>query len=400
MMITFEQALKCILDNTRILPKERVRVENSVGRILIEDVYSTIEMPPFNKSAMDGYALKAVDIKNVPVKLKNIGLIQAGQMFRKKAGRGECVKIMTGAALPQGADTVVMVEDTKQYGAQVEINRTLKRGKNVCVQGEDIKKGQKLLNKGMVLSTSDVAVLATTGRQYIKVIKEPKVALLNTGGEIVPTGRRLKKRQIYNSNGPQFLALLKADRLNTTFLGIAKDRPAELKRAVRKGLEYDVFLISGGVSMGDYDLVPEVLKSLGVKEVFHGVKTKPGRPLLFATKKNSIVFGIPGNPVSNFLVYYIYIRPALYKMRGYGRCEPKFAEGIVMEPFRHKPGRRHFVPVKIFKKGARRYLSPVKSHGSADILALSKADGFMVVSENTSVVKKGSKANFITWKGF
>ena len=397
-MITFEQALKHILDNTKELGVERVFAENAVGRVLMEDVYSKIEMPPFNKSAMDGYALKAKDVKNAPVTLKNIGLIQAGQMFKKEIKRGECVKIMTGAAIPEGADAVVMVEKTQVLAKSIEIMSSVAKGENICAQGKDIQKGQRLLKARTVISTSDISVLASTGRQYVKVIQKPKVAVLNTGGEIVPAGHRLNNRQIYNSNGPQFLALLKSDRIDPSFLGIAKDEPNELKKAFQKGLEKDVLLISGGVSMGDYDLVPDVLKSLGVKTIFHGVKTKPGRPLLFGRRDNTIVFGVPGNPVSNFLAYYIYIRPALYKKQGYACCKPKFAEGIITESFRQAVGRRHFAPVKISKKGSQNYLTLVRAHGSADILALSKADGFMVVDENVSTVKAGSKIQFLTWK--
>ena len=196
-MITFEQALKHILDNTKELGVERVFAENAVGRVLMEDVYSKIEMPPFNKSAMDGYALKAKDVKNAPVTLKNIGLIQAGQMFKKEIKRGECVKIMTGAAIPEGADAVVMVEKTQVLAKSIEIMSSVAKGENICAQGKDIQKGQRLLKARTVISTSDISVLASTGRQYVKVIQKPKVAVLNTGGEIVPAGHRLNNRQIY-----------------------------------------------------------------------------------------------------------------------------------------------------------------------------------------------------------
>ncbi|MCK5083873.1 MAG: molybdopterin molybdenumtransferase MoeA, partial [Candidatus Omnitrophica bacterium] len=191
MMITFEQALKHILDNTKELSVERVFVEDAVGRTLMEDIYSRIEMPPFNKSVMDGYALKARDIKNAPVILENIGCIQAGQMFKKEIKRGECVKIMTGAALPEGADTVVKVEDTRQAAKCVEIMKSARSGESVYDRGENIKRGQRLIKKGTVISTSDISILAMTGRQHVKVIRKPNVAVLNTGGEIVPTGRRL-----------------------------------------------------------------------------------------------------------------------------------------------------------------------------------------------------------------
>ena len=395
-MIQFGQALKTILSNTKALPAEKIDIDGSVGRILMEDIYSNIDMPPFDKSAMDGYAVKAVDIKAVPARLKCIGSVEAGDVFRKKIGRDECVKIMTGAMLPKDTDSVVMVEDTGQSGTCVEIKKSVKKWQNVCFQGEDIRKRQKLFNKKREISISDIALLATTGRRFIRTIKTPEVAVLNTGGEIVPLGQRLAGKKIYNSNGPQLLTLLKSDGAIPHFLGIAKDKPRELTRAIRKGLESDALLISGGVSMGDCDLVPGILRSLGVKEIFHKVNIKPGKPLFFGRLKDKIVFGIPGNPVSNFLVYSIFIRPALYKMMGRRQTGPVFEEGILEKRFHHKPGRKHFVLVNITKKNSRYTVTPVKSHGSADILALSKANGFMVVDKDIKVLKQGSKIKFVT----
>jgi molybdopterin molybdotransferase len=397
-MIRYEKALNLILNNTKELPAEKLVIESSVGRILKEDVYSDIEMPPFNKSAMDGYAVKAIDIKRVPVQLRCIGFIEAGQVFKKKVRRGECVKIMTGASLPDDTDSVVMIEDTRQSGEWVEISRDVRKWGNVCVRGEDIKKGQKLLAKGRLIRHQDIAILATVGRRYVRVAGKPKVAVLNTGGEIVSAGHKLSGKKIYNSNGPQLLALLKLDGINPCFLGIAKDRPRELKSLVDKGLKADCLLISGGVSVGDYDLVPGILYSLGVKKVFHNVKTKPGKPLLFGKRRNTIVFGIPGNPVSNFLAYYIFIHPALLKMMGNRQCGPCFEEGILEEDFRQRPGRKHFVAAKITKRDYRYYIKPVESHGSADTLALSKADGFMVAEADVRTAKAHSRVKFITWK--
>ncbi|MFC1708639.1 gephyrin-like molybdotransferase Glp [Candidatus Omnitrophota bacterium] len=397
-MIEFEQALKLVLGAAKGLGAEEANVDDSVGRVLMEDIYSKIEMPPFNKSAMDGYAVRSEDIKDIPAQLKNVGLIQAGQIFAGRIEKGECVKIMTGAALPKTADSVVMVEDTHQSADRVEIKKSLEKWRNVCFQGEDIKKGQKVLQKGRVISISDIALMATVGKSFVKVSKRPTVAVLNTGGEITPLGNKLRKGQIYNSNGPQLLSLLKSDSIRPCYLGIARDRRRELTRAMEKGLQNEVFLISGGVSMGDYDLVPGVLKSLGVKEIFHNVETKPGRPLFFGRRNKAIVFGIPGNPVANFLVYHIYIRPAIYKLMGRKPHAPQFEEGIVDKEFRHKPGRKHFVPVRLTDKANQYYVAPVGSHGSADILALSKADAFMVVDADVRVVKARSHIKFTRFK--
>jgi molybdopterin molybdotransferase len=396
-MLEFEEALRAILSRARPSATEKVLIDNSIGRVLMEDIYSMIEMPPFNKSAMDGYAVKVSDIKDAPVKLRCVGSIQAGEVFKKRIKNGECVKIMTGAAVPPGADGVVMVEDTRFSGDHAEFLKPLKRWRNICFQGEDIRRGKRVLRKGRIISVSDIALLATIGRRFVKTVKTPEVAVLSTGGEIVPPGERLSKRKIYNSNGPQLATLLRIDGFACRFLGIACDEPAALKKAITKGLKSDVLLISGGVSMGDYDLVPAILKELGVKKVLHTVRTKPGKPLFFGTQKSRVVFGIPGNPVANFLAYQIYIRPALCKASGRRDYGPRFREGVIKETFRHKTGRKHFVLAKAEQKRDGYYLAPVKSHGSADILALSRADSFMVVDADRRVVRPGSKIKFITW---
>jgi len=401
-VIPFEKAIKLITDNINKLTTEYVPIEESVGRVIAEDIYSKIDMPPFNKSAVDGYAVIASDIKEMrKASLKNIGLIQAGESFRKtiEGGSGECVKIMTGAPLPKNTDSVVMVEDTLELpGGYVEILKKPRVGENVCFKGEDIKKGQKVLKKGKIINASDTGLLATVGRNLVRVSEKPRVAIINTGGEIVPAGKNLKKNKIYNANGPMLISLLKSDGIEPVFLGIARDKTEELKEIIRKGLEYNVLLISGGVSAGEYDLIPVILKELKVKEIFHCVKIKPGRPLYFGKKGKTVVFGIPGNPVSNFISYIVFVRLAIYRMMGYEQTAYDFFEGIIENEFHQKPGRKHFVPVNISMKGGIFTLKTVPNHGSADVMALSKSDGFMVVDEKLKTVRKNSKINFITWK--
>jgi len=397
-MISYEKALRNIFKNTRRLPTKRILVEDSSGRALSGDIYSKIAMPPFDKAAMDGYALRAQDTKDVTAELRCVGLIQAGEAFKNKIKAGECVKIMTGARLPEGADSVIMVENTQKYNGCVRVLKTVKRKENVCFQGEDLRQGQKVLERGTKISSSHVAILATVGLRCVEVIAEPKVAILNTGGEIVPPGHKLSANKIYNSNGPMLGALLKSDGIRPCFLGIVRDNVKDLAKAMEKGLKADVFLISGGVSMGDYDLVPEALRNMGTRRIFHKVNIKPGKPLFFGMRKNTIVFGIPGNPVSNFLTYLIFIRPALYKMMGRKDYRPVFKEGILKKELSSKSVRKHFVLAKITNKGNHYYLNPITSHGSADTLALSKADAFIVMDENSGIIKNNSRVKFITWK--
>jgi len=397
-MMEFEQALSAILKNTSVMSAGKKPIEESVGYVLAEDVYSKVAMPPFNKSAMDGFAVNVLDIKKIPVKLKCVGIVQAGRSFRKKIKRGECVKIMTGAPVPEGANGVVMVENTRCSENSVEILRAIKNKTNICFKGEDIKVRQKVMDKGTGISISDVALLASCGRRYVKVIRFPRVAFFNTGSEIVPLGNKLGEYKIYNSNGPQICSLLRSDGVISHSLPVVKDELPAIVNAVKKALKYDILLISGGVSAGDYDFVPEALKEAGVEKIFHKVKIKPGKPLFFGKYKKTIVFGIPGNPVSNFSTYILFVRSAIYKMMGCGVHVPEFKEGIIEEKFQSKPGRTHFVPVKIKKKKKEYHIFLLNSRGSADIFSLSKADAFMEVRSDVSVVEKNSKVKFITWK--
>lgn len=397
-MLTYEQALQTILNHARRLSARDTPLEEAVGRILAEDIYSPIDMPPFDKSAMDGYALRSSDTAKNPARLECLGMIQAGEVFNQGLKSGCCIKIMTGAPLPKGADSVAMVEDTECQGSHVFVKRSVKPGENVCVKAEDISCGTKLFSKNKLISISDIALLAAIGRRFVKTIDRPRVAVLNTGGEIIPVGRKLTRNKIYNSNGPQLCAFLRQDGITPRYLGIALDTPAILKKMISQGLTCDILLISGGVSMGDYDLVPGVLKQLGVKQLFHKVNIKPGKPLFFGVKNKKLVFGIPGNPVSNFLAYQIFIQPAIRKMMGRDDCNPEIKTGIIKNEFRQKPGRKHFVLSKLVRSKNTDYLYPIPGHGSADIAALSAADAFMLVDGEASEIKPNSKVEFISWR--
>ncbi len=392
-MITFEEAMATVYKNARPLPPARLRIEEAVGRVLLEDIRSGIEMPPFDKSAVDGYAVNNAEAeKGKP--LRNVGLIQAGDIFKGKVGPGQCVKIMTGAPLPPGADSVIMVEDSSEADGFVKFLKPAGKGMNVCERGEDIKKGSKILQRGTAISISHIAVLAAVGRSHIKAGALPKVSLVNTGGELVPPGEKLGKNRIYNSNGPMLSAMLKTDGIAAEAV-IVRDQARSLKAAFSKGLKSDILLISGGVSMGDFDLVPGILKSLGVKCLFHNVRVRPGKPMFFGVKGRRLVFGIPGNPLANFMAYLAYIRPAIRKMAGRKVYAAEFKTGICSARFEPKTPRRALVLSTVGPK-TEYAVSPVSNNGSADILALAEAGGFTMVKEGGSL-KKGEKAKFLTW---
>lgn len=392
-MITFEEAIETVLKNTRPLPPVSARIEDAVGRVLLEDIRSGIEMPPFNKSAVDGYAVRAADVKP-GAELGSLGLIQAGDVFKGKLPPRACVKIMTGAPVPAGADAVVMVEVTSETAGLVKFRGIIKKGANIALRGEDIRKGAEILPRGAVLMISHIAALAAVGRSHVKTGALPVVSLVNTGGEIVPPGFKRGRNQIYNSNGPMLAAMLKADGISAAPV-IVRDDAAKMKAAIRRALKADIVLISGGVSMGDYDLVPAVLKSLGVKVVFHKVRVRPGKPLFFGLKGRKLVFGIPGNPVANFMAYLAYIRPAIRKMSGRADCAPRFRAGTCACAFNPRTPRRAMVLSKVGAEVSYT-LAEVSNNGSADILALAAANGFTMVKENGSI-KKGEKAEFLSW---
>ena len=393
-MITFELAIETVLKNALPLPAVKTRVEDSVGRVLLEDIRSGIDMPPFNKSAVDGYAVRSAEVEE-GLPLRNVGLIQAGDAFKGKIGPRGCVKIMTGAPLPPGADSVVMVEDSSESDGFVKFSKAAGKGANICLRGEDIKKGWKILARGTVISISHIAALSAVGRAYVKTGALPKVSLVNTGGELAPPGEKLGKNRIYNSNGPMLSAMLKTDGIIAEPL-IVRDRAGSLKAAFAKALKADIALISGGVSMGDYDLVPGILKSLGVKCLFHKVRVRPGKPMFFGVKGRKLVFGIPGNPVANFMAYLVYIRPAIRKMACRPDYAPEFKTGICAGKFEPRTPRRALVLSAVSAK-TEYSLTEVPSNGSADILALAGANGFTMIKEGGAIKKKG-KTRFIRWE--
>jgi len=392
-MISFEEAIDMVLKYARPLPAENVRIEEAVGRALLEDVHSGMDMPPFNKSAVDGYAVRAADLGGKR-ELRRAGLIQAGETFKGKVRAGECVKIMTGAPVPAEAAAVVMVEYAVERDGIVKFEEGAIKGANIAMRGEDIKKGRKILSRGTVINISHIAALAAVGRGHVKTGALPKVSLINTGGEIVPPGVKLAGNRIYNSNGPMLAAMLNTDNIRAVPV-IVRDDMKKMKAALAQALKADIALISGGVSMGDYDLVPAALKALGVKEVFHKVRVRPGKPMFFGVKGRTLVFGIPGNPVANFLAYLAYVRPAIRKMGGRSDFAPEFKTGTCAVKFEPNTPRKALVLATV-RERVEYSLAEVSNNGSADILALAGANGFTVVKEGGSL-RKNEKAKFISW---
>ncbi len=393
-MITFEEAMAAVFKHAKPLPAVRTRIEESVGRVLLEEIRSGLDMPPFNKAAVDGYAVRSADLAKGR-ELRCTGVVQAGDKSGKAVRTGECVKVMTGAPVPAGADAMVMVECASEEDGLVKFEEGIMKGANIARRGEDIKKGQRILPRGTLISISHIAVLAAVGRARVKTGALPKVSLVNTGGEIVPPGAKRGKTSIYNSNGPMLSAMLRRDGVITEPF-IVRDDAKKMRAALSEALKADIVLISGGVSMGDYDLVPGVLKELGIIKVFHNVRIRPGKPMFFGVKGRKLVLGIPGNPVANFMAYLAYIRPAILKMSGRRDYAPEFGTGVCAGKFDPRTPRRAMVLSTV--AGRTEYaLGAVSNNGSADILALARANGFTMVKEGGSL-GKGEKGLFLKWE--
>lgn len=397
-MIEFEKAFKEVIGRAKVLGYEGIPVDEAIGYVLAENIISKYDVPPFNKSAMDGYAVNRSDLKSVPVKLKCIDTIRAGQVCGKVVKSGECVKIMTGSPLPKGTDFVVMIEHTERdenNQSLIRIFQNAGSGKNVCLKGEDIKKGEVVLKKGTLIRGPEVSVISTLGMSNVRVYRKPAIAVLNTGSEIIEPGNDLVRGKIYNSNGPMLASLLKKMNVKVAYKGIVGDEEKKLKKAIAEEMKNDILLVSGGVSVGDYDLVPAILNSCGVKKIFHTVKIKPGKPVFFGIKGRKIIFGIPGNPVAAYLIFLVMIKPAIEKMAG---MKPmlNIKSGILKVDFRQQPGRKHFVPAVVTDNKNQPQVFPVSDYrGSADIGSLSGANAFMIVNENKSFLRKNSIIKFL-----
>lgn len=315
-MIDYQQALTTIYENITPLPPVRVALAEGLGSVLAEDVHSVLELPPADNSAMDGYAY-ACD-SGTDGYLTEVGFLPAGGKLSTTVQGSEAIRIMTGAPLPVGCDTVIPVEDTEQLGNnRIRLRKQLQRGANVRYRGEELKAGERILTNGQQLDPAAIGMLAAAGITEIAIYRTPRVAILSTGDELVELGEHPDNGKIINSNAHLLAACLRRDGFTPVLLGIAKDQPGELEACLRKGLNADMLITTGGVSVGDRDLVQQTLTDMGFKTLFWKVATKPGMPTLFGTIGRQAIFGLPGNPAASAATYHIYAQPALRLLAGH-----------------------------------------------------------------------------------
>jgi molybdopterin molybdotransferase len=387
-MISFEEAYKIVMDNVHETGSEKIAFVDSCMRILAEDVFSDIDMPPFNRSAVDGYACHSGDLSNI---LEVVEVIAAGKEPLQKVGKDECSKIMTGAIVPEGCDLVFMVEESEKSGDN-KVKFIGKNSKvNLSLKGEDVKKGDQVLKKGKVILPQDIALLASVGHTQVLVGKKPVIGIISTGDELIDPSGIPGISQIRNSNSYQLSAQTERAGGVSIDYGIAPDNEqmtyAIIKRAIN---ECDVLLLTGGVSMGDFDFVPGVLKNAGVEILFDRVNVQPGKPTTFGIHPKCAVFGLPGNPVSSFIQFEMLVRPFVSRMAGHSLIPRELSLPMAVNYERKSDSRKGFIPVAINNKME---VMPVDYHGSAHIAALSDADGIIVMEPGVKSLMKGAVVN-------
>lgn len=385
-MISLEKALQ-ILHGVPVKSKEEeVPIGQTLNRVLAQDIVSMINMPPFHKSAMDGYAFNSNDTS---AKFQVVETIPAGAVPAKEIKNGQCAKIMTGAMVPGGADRVIKRELTVEENGFMRITRE-ENNRNICLKGEDVKVGDVVLNQGVRIRPSEVGVIASMGLSKIKVYRRPEVGIIATGSELVQPGRSVEKGKIYDSNSFSLAAQVEHMGVILARRGFVEDSRETIRSAVKELLETcDMVLVSGGVSAGEFDYVPGVLQELGVRLHFEKVAIKPGKPTVFGTRKEKIIFGVPGNPVSTFVIFEIFIKPLLFRMMGH-KYHPDMFQGILKEDFRRRRVERTaFFPAH-YQDG---FVEVLQYHGSAHIHALSRANGLICIQKGSREIKAGSDVN-------
>lgn len=341
-------AQRVVLDAAVLLGHEKVSILDALGRVLSEDLTAERDNPPWDNSAMDGFAVRWQDIKQEqaiqkPVTLSVIEDVPAGRMPSKAVGSGQAIRIMTGAPIPQGADTVLKVEDTEHTPDSVRVFKAEPKGANIRPQGEDVKKGDRIIAKGTRIRPGEVGMLAILAKSFVCVYQQPRVAIISTGDELADLDERFSEEKIINSNSYGMAAAVREAGGIPLLLGIARDTPMALKEKISQGLNADMLVLSGGVSMGDYDFTKAVFRELGAEMNFWKLAIRPGQPLAFGKIQGKLAFGLPGNPVSSMVTFEQLVRPALLKMSGCRHYGRPVVQAIFQERFSKRGDRRHFL---------------------------------------------------------
>ena len=390
--LSVTHAQKLILDSITRLETETVRLEQSVGRVLAQEIRANRDLPPYDVSAMDGFALRSADVAGGPAELTVIEDIKAGDLPTQTVVAGQCARIMTGAPVPPGEDAVIRVEDTQEVSAnRVQINKPVKPKNDVRPQGENMRDGDVVLTVGTEITPGVIGVLATVKAAQFAVFRRPRVAILSTGNELEGMDEPVDPNKIPNSNSYALMAQVQALGIEPVLLGIARDDPLELEQYLKRGLEYDVLLVSGGTSVGVHDYVRPTIEKLGVQMKFWRVAIRPGHPLAFGMTDKTAVFGLPGNPVSSMVCVEEFVAPALRCMMGNPRLYRRTVTARVAHEVKFRPGRTEFIRVQLTRDEHGYIASATGTQSSGVLLSMARADGLMVVPANSTGLAAGAQ---------
>ncbi|MBI5676589.1 MAG: molybdopterin molybdotransferase MoeA [Nitrospirae bacterium] len=394
-MIKVEEALDIVLESVKSMDAEKAGIIDSFGRVLAEDIKSDYNIPAFDYSAMDGYAVRVADTKGASAgkgaKLKVAGELRAGGDTSARVEKGQAVKIMTGAPIPQGANAVVMVEDTKMEDGNVAVLEEAEKGENIRLAGEDIKKGDLVISKGTLLREGHIGILAALGIPEVNVTRRPKVAILATGDEVISIDEDIKPGKVRNSNAYSLHAQVLACGGIPINKGVARDDIEGLKAKLRSCLDCDIIITSGGVSMGEYDYVKDVMIDMGMKLKFWKVAMRPGKPNLFGIINSKPFFGLPGNPVSTMVGFEVFVKPAILKMLGRINDDRREVEAVLEEDIRKKKGLKFFIRAQTRWEDGCYITRTTGPQGSGILSSMVKADSFIILPEDEELVKQGEK---------
>ena len=397
--MTLEEAVAKLKSRVKPLKTEEIPVLKSYGRVLREDLRSPLAIPPFDRSAMDGFAVKAADIFGAsdqdPVSLEVLEDIPAGKVGKFRLKKGTAARIMTGAPLPRGADTVVMVEETESTRDGVLIHRTHLLGTHVAPAGEDIKKGELVLRAGTPIGPAAMGMIAATGRSKVKVAVKPKVRVVSTGSEILQPGKAWKAGHIFDANGYSLAGLAAQWGADARFLGIAPDRKGALEKKIARADDADLLILSGGVSVGDYDLVQDILVDAGFKRIFYKVGIKPGKPVFAGIQGKRFVLGLPGHPVSCMVTFLLFAGLLVDTMLGKENIGPRRGQAFLAGRIRMKPDRRKFFRGILRETDGRLTVTPFHAQESSVLKSMVAANVLIDSPEGTTQLKAGSLVDIL-----
>lgn len=395
--LSLTDAQRRILQHSSKSGVETVELTQSLGRVLAEQVRSNRDHPPYNVSAMDGYAVRADDLSNMPAILAVIEDIKAGAMPTETVLPGQCARIMTGAPIPKGADTVIRVEDTQALSASavqitsaVQINRSAAMGADIRSRGENLRNGAVVFDAGVEITPGVLGILAMVKHARVAVYRRPRVAILSGGDELEGLDEPFDPDKIPDANSYTLLAQVQALGIEPVLLGIARDDPVDLSRYLIRGLAFDVLLISGGTSVGEYDFVRPAIEALGIQMHFWRVAIRPGHPIAFGTTPSTSVFCLPGNPVSSMVCFEQFVSPALRNMMGHARMYRRTVTARLAHALKHRPGRTEFIRVLLAQEEGGYAATATGPQGSGVLLSMARADGLAVVPADCNGLAAGS----------